>query len=119
MDQNQSAFERFLVEDVILTLGNPRGSMAWVVQSETTDANNRQRAWMERIDRQIESLEERARHLIAHMRTSASFKHRAPASDRICAVSGERQIATMKVMAGQATRQESNPVFRSSRAAYP
>ena len=46
----EPGFERFLVEDVILTLGNLRGTLAWVLHSEAGDGTTRQRAWLERID---------------------------------------------------------------------
>ncbi|MCB2093767.1 MAG: hypothetical protein H6901_12175 [Rhodobacteraceae bacterium] len=68
-DAGQSALEAFLVEDVILTLANLRGSLSWFVQSELPGDPNRSGIWLERIDRQIESLEERARMVLGQLCT--------------------------------------------------
>ncbi|MCB2136456.1 MAG: hypothetical protein KDE08_11020 [Rhodobacteraceae bacterium] len=93
----EPGFERFLVEDVILTLGNLRGTLAWVLHSEAGDGTTRQRAWLERIDRQIETLEERARHVFRLMPPEATG-HPSETEDLGPAL---------------------HPVFRSRRAAYP
>lgn len=55
--------ERFLVQDVILTLGNLRGSLAWVAGDGDSGLSSAYRAGLERIERQIELLEDRARTL--------------------------------------------------------
>lgn len=52
----QTAFESFLVEDVILTLGNLRGSLGWL-----GDRPEQSRAGLDRLDRQLGLLEDRAR----------------------------------------------------------
>ncbi|MEI2807175.1 hypothetical protein [Albidovulum sp.] len=55
-----ATFESFLVEDVILTLGNLRGSLGWLGEGAATD-----RACLVRLDRQLALLEDRA-HRMAH-----------------------------------------------------
>ena len=60
-DELLPAFETFLVEDVILTLGNLRGSLAWLAQSDAGTDPGLHRAGLARLDRQIETLEDRAR----------------------------------------------------------
>lgn len=69
----QAAFEAFLVEDVILTLANLRASLAWLGETAAADRGGatdtggaaddaaRRRAGLDRIDRQIGMLEDRAR----------------------------------------------------------
>jgi hypothetical protein len=56
----QPAFETFLVEDVILTLGNLRGSLAWLGQADAKTTPDLHRTGLARLDRQIAKLEERA-----------------------------------------------------------
>lgn len=58
-----SAFETFLVEDVILTLGNLRGTLDWLERADSPSDAARLRGGMERIARQIALLEDRARQL--------------------------------------------------------
>lgn len=65
-DTRQAAFEAFLVEDVILTLANLRASLAWLGETAAADQGgaddaSRRRAGLDRIDRQIGMLEDRAR----------------------------------------------------------
>ena len=53
-------FDVFLVEDVILTLCSLRGSLGWLAEDGATDPARR-RAGIDRIDRQLGQLEDRAR----------------------------------------------------------
>ncbi|MGB7269722.1 MAG: hypothetical protein WBC90_09395 [Albidovulum sp.] len=62
------ALATFLVEDVILTLGNMRGSLAWLGQADTKATPDLQRAGLARLDRQIATLEERAWAVCQEMR---------------------------------------------------
>lgn len=73
-----SEFEVFLVEDVILTLGNLRGSLSWLGTSQSADPAIF-RAGLDRLDRQIGLLEDRARALTRQMVIAAATD---PASDR-------------------------------------
>lgn len=59
-DRLRTAFESFLVEDVILTLGNLRGSLGWMGPDTGLNPDTC-RAGIDRIDRQIGQLEDRAR----------------------------------------------------------
>lgn len=68
-DNTNAAFEAFLVEDVILTLGNLRGSLGWLGAGP-----EQSRAGLDRLDRQLGLLEDRARAVCRHLR-------RAPADD--------------------------------------
>lgn len=54
-------FETFLVQDVILTLGNLRGSLAWLADGGGEADPAIYRAGFERLDRQIGQLQDRAR----------------------------------------------------------
>jgi hypothetical protein len=67
----RSEFEVFLVEDVILTLGNLRGSLSWLGTSQSADPAIF-RAGLDRLDRQIGMLEDRARALKRQMDTAAT-----------------------------------------------
>jgi hypothetical protein len=60
-DESHSSFDVFLVEDVILTLGNLRGSLGWLADPAPADDPALHRAGLERIGRQIALLEDRAR----------------------------------------------------------
>jgi len=60
-----SAFQTFLVEDVLLTLGNLRAALAWLVEDGTVAPGDRRHAGITRIDRQIELLQVRARAVCA------------------------------------------------------
>ena len=53
-----ASLDGFLVEDVILTLANLRGALGWLGQ-----AGDNSRAGLGRFDRQLELLEDRARHV--------------------------------------------------------
>ncbi|OYX40977.1 MAG: hypothetical protein B7Z02_17260 [Rhodobacterales bacterium 32-67-9] len=65
----RQALEAFLVEDVILTLGNLRGSLGWLGAGP-----EQSRAGLDRLDRQLGLLEDRARAVCRHLR-------RAPAGE--------------------------------------
>jgi hypothetical protein len=68
MTQNAgTAFEVFLVEDVILTLGNLRNSLAWLAAAEGTSPEER-KSGIDRLNRQLDLVEARARELCSNMR---------------------------------------------------
>ena len=71
-DELLPAFETFLVEDVILTLGNLRGSLAWLGQTDAVADPGLHRAGLARLDRQIETLEDRARAVCRKIREGRS-----------------------------------------------
>ncbi|MCY1126128.1 hypothetical protein OU426_04610 [Frigidibacter sp. RF13] len=56
-----AALERFLVEDVILTLGNLRGWIAWLADPATHLDRDMLSTFLERLDHQLELLQDRAR----------------------------------------------------------
>ncbi len=62
-DSTHAAFESFLVEDVILTLGNLRGSLEWLGAGP-----EQSRAGLDRLDRQLGLLEDRARAVCRELR---------------------------------------------------
>ncbi len=64
--------ELFLVEDMILTLGNLRGSLAWLGDDQRADPA-RHRAGLQRIGAQIDMLEARARDLCTGLRDHARY----------------------------------------------
>lgn len=65
--QANNAFEAFLVEDVILTLGTVRGALGWIGDSEGCPPSARAEG-LARIARQIAALEDRARDLWRDLR---------------------------------------------------
>jgi hypothetical protein len=60
-------FEVFLVEDVILTLGNLRSGLAWLAVPEANVPAAQVRAGVARLDAQLALLEERARRVHARL----------------------------------------------------
>ncbi|MCC7319623.1 MAG: hypothetical protein IT542_01470 [Rubellimicrobium sp.] len=62
-DDRPLAFETFLVQDVILTLGNLRGSLVWLADGGPATDPAIFRAGLDRVERQIGRLEDRARAL--------------------------------------------------------
>lgn len=85
-------YATFLVEDVILTLANLRGSLDWLADDGT--GVERRIAGLKRIERQIDLLEDRARTLYDQLREGSE----RPAATKIWAANG--------------------PVFRSRRRAH-
>jgi hypothetical protein len=65
------AFESFLVEDVILTLGTIRGALGWLGGEEEVPQSARIEGF-QRVSRQIAALEDRARQLWDDLRLSQS-----------------------------------------------
>ncbi len=57
----RAAFERFLVEDVILNLGNLRMTLGWLADSDSRMPATALQAGLERLQGQIDGLEDRAR----------------------------------------------------------
>jgi hypothetical protein len=92
-----AAFERFLVEDVILTLGNLRGSLGWLDSPEARADAAIYRAGLRRIDRQIELLEDRARVLRASRHKVAAG---AGAAGRVDTLHGDPAVNPSGVQPG-------------------
>ena len=76
----QTAFESFLVEDVILTLGNLRGSLGWL-----GDRPEQSRAGLDRLDRQLGLLEDRARAVCRDLRSARPIERAAAEPDNLFA----------------------------------
>ncbi len=111
----QAAFEYFLVEDVILTLGNLRGSLLWLGEGSVVERN-----CIDRLDRQLGLLEDRAHRMARLLRDEVAAPEpanlfAAPAASACAPVPGEIDAA---ILADFADRNEElpAPVFRSRRA---
>lgn len=65
----REALEFFLVQDVILTLGTVRGALGWLGGDDAVPQSARVEGF-ERVSRQIEALEDRARRLWDDLRQS-------------------------------------------------
>ncbi|WP_413874804.1 hypothetical protein [Albidovulum sp.] len=125
-DSGQTAFESFLVEDVILTLGNLRGSLGWLGEGAAAD-----RACLDRLDRQLGLLEDRAHRVAQALREAAASEpanlfagpdagsnagpgcgeNRAPDTSALAEV----ESAILAALAADRA-QGARPVFRSRRA---
>ncbi|MBC7141413.1 MAG: hypothetical protein H5U18_04545 [Rhodobacteraceae bacterium] len=79
-DSAQTAFESFLVEDVILTLGNLRGSLGWLGERP-----EQSRAGLDRLDRQLGLLEDRARAVCRQLRAAPDDGRPEAAGDNLFA----------------------------------
>lgn len=81
-----AAFEAFLVEDVILTLANLRASLGWFREvagdrDSGPQDDARRRAGLERIERQIAMLDDRARALCRRIQRADDDSGRADATE--------------------------------------
>ncbi|MCA0274092.1 MAG: hypothetical protein LCH69_18795 [Proteobacteria bacterium] len=65
----REALEFFLVQDVILTLGTVRGALGWLGGDDAVPQSARVEGF-QRVSRQIEALEDRARQLWDDLRQS-------------------------------------------------
>jgi hypothetical protein len=72
----RSEFEVFLVEDVILTLGNLRGSLGWLSEADTLRSQSQRQAGLARIERQIDLLERRALRMRDRLRAGSAEQPR-------------------------------------------
>lgn len=113
-DELRPAFETFLVEDVILTLGNLRGSLAWLGQGDVGADPGLHRAGLARLDRQLESLEDRARAVCRISRGDPCGDLPPPAA-YAPAISLERLL--QDALGSGARASDAAPEFRSRRAA--
>ncbi|MCU9849608.1 hypothetical protein OEZ60_16535 [Defluviimonas sp. WL0024] len=68
MDDIREQLETLLVEDVILTLGNLRGSLTWLMADET-GARSPRGIGIDRLDRQLALVEDRARSVCRLLRS--------------------------------------------------
>lgn len=76
-DQQLTAFESFLVEDVILTLGNLRSSLDWMRGGRTDAEAEQNRAGIDRLDRQLGLLQERAHDVCRQLRSVGAERERS------------------------------------------
>ena len=116
----RSDFESFLVEDMILALGNLRGSLRWLGQGSDQD-----RLAIDRLDRQLGLLEDRARSMCRALRDEVAAETDnlfAPRRDEEPSQEGERKsrgdiaIAILDALAGDAEGTDRTaPMFRSRR----
>jgi hypothetical protein len=97
-DASHAALETFLVEDVILTLVNLRGTLDWIGSEPAGGDPRTRRSGLERLDRQLAMLETRAHEICRGF-------HKA----------GAAQSEAEDVGAEPADL----PVFRSCRAMHP
>lgn len=74
-ESSRAVFEAFLVEDVILTLGNLRGALGWLGGGSPAD-----RACLDRLDRQLSLLEDRARRLALALSAETEAEAPVPAN---------------------------------------
>lgn len=117
----QSAFESFLVEDMILTLGNLRGSLRWLGRG-----SEQERLAVERLDHQLGLLEDRARSMCRTLRDAAPSDggnlfapqfDAARVADDDGGSRGDIAIAILDALAGDADgTEQAAPLFRSRRA---
>ena len=113
-DAVRAAFESFLVEDVILTLGNLRGSLLWLGEGSAIE-----RICIDRLDRQLGLLEDRAHRMARLLRDEESAPEpanlcAAPPAGAVIPSCGEIEAL---ILGGFAGRGEETPaaVFRSRR----
>lgn len=121
-DPERGAFESFLVEDVILTLGNLRGSLSWLGEGA-----GRSRAGIDRLDRQLGLLEDRARAMALGLHHPPPAPEPANLFAAFAAEEGDGlgdpggdgdalDRAILDTLAGEAIPAPRGPVFRSRRA---
>ncbi len=115
-DELLPAFEVFLVEDVILTLGNLRGSLAWLGQGDAGADPDLHRAGLARLDRQLETLEDRARAVCQTIRGDPGGEMPPPAA-YAPAISLERLLQDALGSDARPRTGDAAPEFRSRRAA--
>jgi hypothetical protein len=108
-DDGFPAFERFLVEDVILTLGNLRSTLAWLCDPDTAASPEVLRGGLARLSRQIEGLEDRARSICRGLP--------GPAPPALAAADAESHIPLDRLLRDAAGGAEAPPIFRTRRAA--
>ena len=110
------AFERFLLEDVILTLGNLRASLAWLADAESRLPPVALGAGLDRLGRQIDVLEDRARAVCRDIRGRRPVgAHPAPAA---CAEAKDLSLEDLlRDALGGEVQPPPAPVFRTRRAA--
>lgn len=108
-DDGFPAFERFLVEDVILTLGNLRGALAWLCDPGAAASPDVVRGGLARLYRQLEGLEERARSICRGLPGRDPSLPRSP--------DPESHIPLDRLLRDAAGGVEAPPVFRTRRAA--
>jgi hypothetical protein len=122
-DESHAQSDVFLVEDVILTLGNLRGSLAWLADPGPLDDPALHRAGLERIGRQIALLEDRVRAMRRRMGTeTAPVMTAAEEADDIADADADYDDA-MNIFAGPDTgrgRSDDHPagavLFRTRRS---
>lgn len=109
------AFEMFLLQDVILTLGNLRGSLGWLADSGREAEPAIFRAGIARLQHQIAQLEDRAHALCQ----DASAPCPAPQSDSRAAYAEASGLSLENLLRDALGEEAASlpPLFRSRRAA--
>ena len=114
-DGTLATYERFLVEDVILTLGNLRTSLAWLMDPDGDRPPRALRAGLERAMRQIEQMEDRARSLSRSGAERTELPDPSPAAYAECSGIGLEHVLRDALSADGSALPA--PVFRTRRAA--
>lgn len=112
-------FETFLVQDVILTLGNLRGSLAWLADGGAEVDAAIYRAGLERLDRQIEQLQDRARAMCASVTANPAVKALPVPTPAAAYIVGSGM--SLECLLRDALGEEAaglRPLFRSRRSAH-
>ncbi len=109
------AFETFLVQDVILTLGNLRGSLAWLADENSADDPGVRKSGLDRLDRQIERLQDRAR-AVCRTLCAAPVARPNPGAAAYADLSGMSLESLLRDALGDEAV-SLPPLFRSRRAA--
>jgi hypothetical protein len=104
--------ERFLVEDVILTLGNLRGALRWLGEAGTGERPDGLRNGLSLIDRQLDALTERAVRVCARLGPPPSGQDTAVAA-------GPDALPLAIVLADALPDGPGQPQFRSRRRPVP
>jgi len=111
-DGSDPGLDVYLVEDVILTLCSLRGSLGWLVTDAAADPARRQ-AGIDRIERQLGQLEDRAR---SHCRTLARHPEPADPAPYVTASGLTLQRVLDDALGTDAPATDDGPVlFRTSR----
>ncbi|SPH18734.1 hypothetical protein DEA8626_02276 [Defluviimonas aquaemixtae] len=88
-DDLQMAIESFLMEDVILTLGNVRSSLGWIGANDAGVEPAQHRVGIDRLGRQIELLEDRARDVCRQLRAAGATAEQEAQAFGACTGAGD------------------------------
>lgn len=116
-DKPFSAFETFLVEDVILTLGNLRGALDWLLQPDGVIEPGALRGGLERMAHQLALLDDRA-HLVCRTLRSPAVPPSERARAPYAGASGISLEHLLRDALAEGPTTTVAPFFRSSRIAH-